>query len=90
MVAWSMLAVEMLRMDLEDLVADPGLDQLWWQEGAWEDGSFSERSLSNVMNANLLIFTTVVALDSWGRVAVPLIQRNPFAALIFCGCPPAS
>lgn len=42
------------------------------------------------MNANLLLFKTVVAIDSWGRVAVPLIERNPLAAFIFCGCPAAS
>lgn len=75
MTAWSMLAVEMLHMDMKVLVA----------EGAWRDCSFCERSLSNVMNANLLLFKTVVAIDSWGKVAVPLIERNPFAALIFCG-----
>lgn len=70
-----MLAVEMLHMDMKVLVA----------EGVWQDCSFCERSLSNVMNANLLLFKTVVAIDSWGRVAVPLIERNPFAAFIFCG-----
>lgn len=75
MAAWSMLAVEMLHMDMKVLVA----------EGVWQDCSFCERSLSNVMNANLLLFKTVVAIDSWGRVAVPLIERNPFAAFIFCG-----
>lgn len=69
-----MLAVEMLHMDMKVLVA----------EGVWQDCSFCERSLSNVMNANLLLFKTVVAIDSWGRVAVPLIERNPLAAFIFC------
>lgn len=38
------------------------------------------------MNANLLLFKTVVALDSWGLVAIPLIEYNPIAAVIFCGC----
>jgi len=45
-----------------------------------------KKSLPKVMNANLLLFKTVVALDSWGLVAVPLIQYNPIAAVIFCGC----
>jgi len=75
MVAWSMLAVEMLRLDMEVLKA----------EGVWQDCSFCQQALSNVMNANLLLFKTVVALDSWGLVAVPLIQYNPIAAVIFCG-----
>ena len=162
MVAWSMLAVEMLNMDMKVLVADaqrysPKKVESWddfprvspsggcAEEGVWQDCSFCERSLSNdpwqlrparsfvvglsenrypthgnlneemllefrhqilrypmfrprqsqrslrleVMNANLLLFKTVVALDSWGKVAIPLIERNPFAALIFCGCPAA-
>ena len=45
---------------------------------------------AEVMGANLLIFKTVVAVDHWGRVAVPVIQHTPAAAIIFCGCVDAS
>lgn len=39
-----------------------------------------------MLNANLLIFKTVVAGDSWGDVAVPLIERDPWIATgIFVG-----
>jgi len=37
------------------------------------------------MSANLLIFKTVIAGDSWGAVAVPLIQRFPLALVVFVG-----
>lgn len=40
---------------------------------------------TKVMDANLLLFKTVVALDSWGKVALPVIQHTPSAAIIFCG-----
>ena len=40
---------------------------------------------SQVMNANLLIFKTVIAGDSWGEVAVPVIQEFPLAIVIFMG-----
>eukprot|EP00435_Cladocopium_sp_Y103_P043059 s1104_g12.t1 len=40
----------------------------------------------SVLNANLLIFKTVVAGDSWGDVAVPLIEHHPWLATgIFVG-----
>ena len=37
------------------------------------------------MNANLLLFKTVIAGDSWGQMAVPLIQTYPATAIIFVG-----
>ena len=40
---------------------------------------------SKVMRANLLLFKTVIAGDSWGQVAVPVIEYSPATAIIFCG-----
>ena len=37
------------------------------------------------MNANLLLFKTVIAGDSWGQIAVPVIQEHPATAIIFMG-----
>ncbi|CAE7239332.1 CPK1 [Symbiodinium pilosum] len=37
------------------------------------------------MDANLLLFKTVIAGDSWGEVAVPVIQAHPATAFIFVG-----
>lgn len=39
----------------------------------------------SVMNANLLLFKTVIAGDSWGEIAVPVIQAYPATAIIFVG-----
>ena len=36
-----------------------------------------------VMDANLLLFKTVIAGDSWGEIAVPVIQEHPATAIIF-------
>ncbi|CAJ1365681.1 unnamed protein product [Effrenium voratum] len=40
---------------------------------------------NEVMDANLLLFQTVVAGDSWGKVAVPVIRSSPATAVIFVG-----
>ena len=34
------------------------------------------RNTTKVMDANLLLFKTVIAGDSWGEVAVPVIQAG--------------
>ncbi|CAK9024595.1 Calcium-dependent protein kinase 1 (PbCDPK1) [Durusdinium trenchii] len=49
-----------------------------------------QRAMSSVMDANLLLFKTVIAGDSWGeipdeRIAVPVIQEHPATAVIFVG-----
>ncbi|CAE7198428.1 CACNA1E [Symbiodinium natans] len=43
------------------------------------------RAVSSVMDANLLLFKTVIAGDSWGEVAVPVMQEYPGTAIIFIG-----
>ncbi|CAK9075155.1 Aurora kinase B-A [Durusdinium trenchii] len=43
------------------------------------------RHTSSIMEANLLLFKTVIAGDSWGKIAVPVIQYSPATAIIFCG-----
>ncbi|CAE7467898.1 TPC1, partial [Symbiodinium pilosum] len=44
-----------------------------------------QRAASSVMDANLLLFKTVIAGDSWGLIAVPLIEAHPATAIIFVG-----
>lgn len=36
-------------------------------------------------DANLLLFKTVIAGDSWGTIAVPVIEAQPLTAVIFMG-----
>ena len=40
---------------------------------------------TSVMQANLLLFKTVIAGDSWGDIAVPVINAHPASAIIFMG-----
>lgn len=76
MTSWAMLAVELLSPYMSDMI----------ETGIWKDCKFCENSLQSVLNANLLIFKTVVAGDSWGDVAVPLIEHHPWLATgIFVG-----
>lgn len=76
MTSWAMLAVELLSPYMADMI----------ETGIWKDCKFCENSLQSVLNANLLIFKTVVAGDSWGDVAVPLIEHYPWTATgIFVG-----
>jgi len=35
------------------------------------------------MNSNLTFFQTIVAGDSWGKLAIPIIEANPWTAIIF-------
>eukprot|EP00931_Biecheleriopsis_adriatica_P017921 TRINITY_DN12698_c0_g3_i1.p1 TRINITY_DN12698_c0_g3~~TRINITY_DN12698_c0_g3_i1.p1 ORF type:complete len:401 (-),score=110.36 TRINITY_DN12698_c0_g3_i1:65-1240(-) len=54
-------------------------------EGEFADCISCQKSISSVMRANLLLFQTIIAGDSWGVVAVPIIERYPAAAIIFMG-----
>eukprot|EP00929_Paragymnodinium_shiwhaense_P049742 TRINITY_DN25078_c0_g1_i1.p1 TRINITY_DN25078_c0_g1~~TRINITY_DN25078_c0_g1_i1.p1 ORF type:complete len:678 (-),score=57.00 TRINITY_DN25078_c0_g1_i1:463-2496(-) len=55
------------------------------EQGAFGDCSYCEDAFDNVMNANLHYLTTIVAGDSWGRQAVPLIREDTTAAVIVIG-----
>ena len=46
-------------------------------------GDLCLEATSSVMRANLLLFQTVIAGDSWGLIAVPLILKHPETAIIF-------
>ncbi|CAE7294204.1 unnamed protein product [Symbiodinium sp. CCMP2592] len=76
MTGWAMLMVEYVH---------PLVTQMT-QNGAFDEcGDQCLRSTSSVMDANLLLFKTVVAGDSWGEIAVPVIQLHPETAIIFVG-----
>merc|ERR1719440_984630 len=53
--------------------------------GAWDDCERCVRSFSSVMAANLTFFQTIIAGDSWGKVAIPVTEAYPLAAVIFIG-----
>jgi len=76
MTIWSMLMVELVHPITEEMYAESPTDL---------DIADAYASTASIMAANLLLFKTVIAGDSWGRFAVPIIRREPFTALIFCG-----
>jgi len=77
MTMWAMLMVEIVHPLIHDV-----------QERTNVFGDCGRQCLqaaSSVMNANLLLFKTVVAGDSWGLIAIPVIQDHPATAIIFVG-----
>eukprot|EP00930_Biecheleria_cincta_P071548 TRINITY_DN59037_c0_g1_i1.p1 TRINITY_DN59037_c0_g1~~TRINITY_DN59037_c0_g1_i1.p1 ORF type:complete len:703 (-),score=129.80 TRINITY_DN59037_c0_g1_i1:45-2153(-) len=76
MTIWSMVAVELVH---------PVIQQLIEEKGLFSDCHDCGRSFESVMRANLTLFKTVVAGDSWGMVAVPVIEARPWTFLVFAG-----
>jgi len=77
MTIWAMLMVEMVYPLIQELHREnPNIfgdcEQCLW-------------ATSSVMEANLLLFKTVIAGDSWGTIAVPVIEHHPATAIIFVG-----
>eukprot|EP00930_Biecheleria_cincta_P035581 TRINITY_DN24466_c0_g1_i1.p1 TRINITY_DN24466_c0_g1~~TRINITY_DN24466_c0_g1_i1.p1 ORF type:complete len:681 (-),score=130.84 TRINITY_DN24466_c0_g1_i1:142-2151(-) len=72
---WAMMCVELLRPYLLEIA----------EEGELDGCAQCVSSLDSVMHANLLLFKTVVAGDSWGQVAVPILLRHPWTAVVFIG-----
>eukprot|EP00931_Biecheleriopsis_adriatica_P031864 TRINITY_DN18638_c0_g1_i5.p1 TRINITY_DN18638_c0_g1~~TRINITY_DN18638_c0_g1_i5.p1 ORF type:complete len:674 (+),score=100.57 TRINITY_DN18638_c0_g1_i5:51-2072(+) len=72
---WAFILVEMVH-PLMDTIAD---------QNTWEACPDCRDSFSSVLRANLTLFKTVVASDSWGLLAVPLIEEHPWTAIIFIG-----
>jgi len=75
MTVWAMLMVEFIYPLILELS---------------EDGTFGNcpqctRATSSVMSANVLLFKTVIAGDSWGEIAVPVIEKFPWTAIVFMG-----
>ena len=76
MTVWAMLMVETIH---------PSLEEMYLADELGSCDTQCIRSMSSVMDANLLIFKTVIAGDSWGEIAVPVIQKHPGTAIIFVG-----
>eukprot|EP00930_Biecheleria_cincta_P048679 TRINITY_DN33957_c0_g1_i1.p1 TRINITY_DN33957_c0_g1~~TRINITY_DN33957_c0_g1_i1.p1 ORF type:complete len:703 (-),score=100.56 TRINITY_DN33957_c0_g1_i1:65-2173(-) len=76
MTAWSMLAMETVR---------PVFLQIADQNGWDECGDACVGAMDTVMLTNLLLFKTIIAGDSWGQIAIPVIRQQPFTAIVFCG-----
>eukprot|EP00930_Biecheleria_cincta_P033680 TRINITY_DN23331_c0_g1_i1.p1 TRINITY_DN23331_c0_g1~~TRINITY_DN23331_c0_g1_i1.p1 ORF type:complete len:721 (+),score=130.98 TRINITY_DN23331_c0_g1_i1:45-2207(+) len=70
---WGMMAVEFLQPIMRELNED----------GVWSDCDLCRTSFSSVARANLTLFKTIIAGDSWGLLAEPMIIHNPWCALLF-------
>eukprot|EP00913_Durusdinium_trenchii_P030890 g28932.t1 len=74
MTLWSMLMVETVHPLLQETWKSLAG---WCEQGelqansAFEDCKHCDQAMSSVMVANLLLFKTVIAGDSWGEIAVP-------------------
>eukprot|EP00435_Cladocopium_sp_Y103_P053322 s374_g17.t1 len=76
MTVWAMLMVEIVNPTVQDMQ-----DKMAY----FDSCEWCQYATSSVMNANLLLFKTVVAGDSWGQIAVPVIQENPGTLIVFIG-----
>lgn len=73
MTIWSVILVEMI---------GPIVSRLQ-RQGVWQEDPEWGHSYHSVMRANLSLFQTIVAGDSWGMVPVPVIADTPWTALLF-------
>lgn len=76
MTVWAMLMVE---------IVNPTVRDMQEKMAYFDSCEWCQYATSSVMNANLLLFKTVVAGDSWGQIAVPVIQENPGTLIVFIG-----
>merc|ERR1719498_1561589 len=70
---FSIVAVELVNPVAQDLI----------KEGYWEECERCRRAFSSVFNSNLTFVQTIIAGDSWGDLALPIIERSPLTALLF-------
>jgi len=77
MTGWAMLIVEVVHPIMQEMMARDGT--------LFSSCEFCSGATSDVMSANLLLFKTVIAGDSWGQIAVPIITEHPATAIIFVG-----
>jgi hypothetical protein len=74
MTLWSTLAVELLHPVMRGM-----------EVSVWEDCPRCSRAFSSIMDSNLTFFKTIMTGDSWGLVAVPVVEKHPWSALVFVG-----
>eukprot|EP00927_Polykrikos_kofoidii_P022926 TRINITY_DN21265_c0_g2_i1.p1 TRINITY_DN21265_c0_g2~~TRINITY_DN21265_c0_g2_i1.p1 ORF type:complete len:681 (-),score=107.41 TRINITY_DN21265_c0_g2_i1:247-2238(-) len=69
---FSIIAVEVIEPINRNLAA----------EDTYPDCARCHRAFSTVMSSNLTFFTSILAGDSWGQVAVPIMEREWWTAFI--------
>lgn len=75
MTLWSMVSVELIHPIVQDLAA----------QGTWTDCGTCSDSFATIMQSNLTFLKTLLAGDSWGQIAVPVMTKQPLTVIIFVG-----
>jgi hypothetical protein len=75
LIVWSILAVEFLHP----------LNVELYNEGVHEGCERCGRAFSTIPQATLTFVQTIVTGDSWGLLAIPIIERSPWTTIIFFG-----
>eukprot|EP00429_Kryptoperidinium_foliaceum_P063563 CAMPEP_0176061660 /NCGR_PEP_ID=MMETSP0120_2-20121206/30744_1 /TAXON_ID=160619 /ORGANISM="Kryptoperidinium foliaceum, Strain CCMP 1326" /LENGTH=653 /DNA_ID=CAMNT_0017395221 /DNA_START=24 /DNA_END=1981 /DNA_ORIENTATION=- len=75
MTFWAVITVEVINPIVQELS----------DMGVWRDCDRCRRSFSSVMMANITLFQTVIAGDSWGKIAIPVIEARPWTSVVFVG-----
>jgi len=75
MTVWSVIAVETMNP----------LMQSMQKEGVWDNCKDCALAFSSVWRANLIFYQTIIAGDSWGKIAVPVAMREPWTSIVFVG-----
>jgi len=77
MTIWSVLAVELLNEVVVDMAENnPSL---------WDGCERCGRSFGSIWESNWTFFQTIVAGDSWGVMALPIIEKHAWSSVIFIG-----
>ena len=74
MTVWAMLIVEVVNPKIQEM-----------PDSFFDACDECEYLTTSVMHANLLLFKTVIAGDSWGELAVPVILAAPETSIILIG-----
>merc|ERR1719359_2715100 len=70
---WSIVTVELVHPLNEEIA----------KEGLYDGCDRCPRAFASVAQAMLTFIQTIIAGDSWGTLALPLIEKQPWTALIF-------
>lgn len=73
---WSIIAVELLNEVVLEIASSSSI---------WDDCARCASSFSSIWDSNLTFFQTIVAGDSWGKVALPVIQKRWWSTIILFG-----
>ena len=55
------------------------------EQGTWNECDTCSESFATIMQSNLTFLKTLLAGDSWGQVAVPVMKKQPLTIIIFVG-----